>query len=216
MKHRGDSVTALKAETDQTRCRYQRLSWIYDGLDWAFELKYRAWRADLWQSVEGKRVLEAGIGTGKNIPYFGLDHEVTGIDLTPGMLRLAARRARKHDSTVSLQLGDVQHLEFPNDSFDAAVATFVFCSVPDPVKGLSELRRVFKPGGTVYLLEHMRSPHETVGKIMDFLNPVTACLMGVHINRQTIENVEASGLKITSAHDIWAGGIYKRLTARVP
>jgi len=51
---------------------------------------------------------------------------------------------------------------------------------------------------------------------MDFLNPVTACLMGVHINRQTIENVEASGLKITSAHDIWAGGIYKRLTARVP
>jgi phosphatidylethanolamine/phosphatidyl-N-methylethanolamine N-methyltransferase len=110
----------------------------------------------------------------------------------------------------------VQHLGFANDSFDAAVATFVFCSVPDPVKGLSELRRVVKPGGTVYLLEHMRSPHETVGKIMDFLNPVTACLMGVHINRQTIENVEASGLKITSAHGIWAGGIYKRLTARVP
>ena len=120
MKHRGDNVTALKAETDQTRRRYQRLSWIYDGLDAAFELKYRAWRADLWQSVEGKRVLEAGIGTGKNIPYFGLDHEVP------------------------------------------------------------------------------------------------ACLMGVHINRQTIENVAASGLEITSANEIWAGGIYKRLTARVP
>lgn len=134
---------------------------------------------------------------------------MTAIDLTPGMLERAKARAAELNAAVALQLGDVQALGFPDEKFDDVVATFVFCSVPDPVSGFDEIARVLKPNGRVYLLEHVRPPNPVLGTLMDLLNPVTVRLMGPHINRRTVQNVQQSRLHLERIEDLGAGGIFK-------
>lgn len=204
--------------TEATRRRYQRISSIYDVMEGMAEERYRPWRQKLWSLVPGLHVLEAGIGTGKNIPYYPSGVSITAIDLTPGMLQRAQDRIGNMNlqSKVELCLGDVQQLDFPEAVFDSAVATFVFCSVPDPVLGLRELRRVVKPGGRILLLEHMRSPNPILGTIMDFLNPLVVRLMGANINRKTVENVHKAGLEIEQVEDLGMRGIFKLIVAGVP
>jgi ubiquinone/menaquinone biosynthesis C-methylase UbiE len=143
--------------TSTTIKRYQRLAPMYDWMEAFPERRYLPWRTHLWSLVKGPRVLEVGVGTGKNVEFYPPGLDTTGIDLTPGMLERARKRADSLSNPVNLRLGDVQCLDFPGDSFDTVVATFVFCSVPDPVQGLNEVRRVVKPGGQVLLLEHTRS-----------------------------------------------------------
>lgn len=120
------------------------------------ELLARRWRRQLWCSVPAGRVLEIGVGTGKNVPSSPAGADVVAIDFSQRMLERAGRRARRLGAGVELSLMDAQALAFRDAAFDAAVATFVFCSVPDPVLGLAQARRGLKPGGRLYLLGHVR------------------------------------------------------------
>lgn len=199
--------------TARTRARYQRIAPYYDYMESLAERRYRPWRRRLWSLVQGPQVLEIGVGTGKNLPYYQPGLSITAIDLTPGMLERARRRAVVPGVNVTLQLGDAQQLDFPDDTFDEVVATFVFCSVPDPVRGLCEAARVLKPGGRLLLLEHMRAAAPVLGVLMDLLNPLVVRIMGANINRRTVENVRLSRLKVEEANDLGLGGIFKLIVA---
>jgi ubiquinone/menaquinone biosynthesis C-methylase UbiE len=112
------------------------------------------------------------------------------------MLEKARSRANKLNLKVDLQEMDAQHLNFEDDSFDTIFATFVFCSVPDPVEGLLELKRVCKPEGRLLLLEHMRPENFVLGLIFDVLNPMIVRMMGANINRRTTDNIRQAGWQI--------------------
>ena len=188
----------MERETELTKKRYNRTSWFYDIMD-------RMIKPELRQKVLGQvtgKVLEVGVGTGKNLAFYPTSClDVTGIDLSPGMLDKAKARVKDTNVPVRLLEMDAQHMTFPDDSFDTVVATCVFCSVPDPVKGLQEIRRVCKPGGQVLLLEHVRSNNPLLGKLMDIIDPLTVRMMGPHINRRTVENVTTAGLHINSVEN---------------
>ncbi len=202
-------------QTALARARYNRVAPVYDLMNLCGEFVYRRWREWLWQQAPNHgRILEVGVGTGRNIPYHPRDTQVIGIDLSPKMLAQAQRRKQKLKARTELALGDAQALDLPDASVDAAFATFVFCSVPDPVLGLRELRRVVCPGGWVYLLEHMRSANEFLGRLMDLINPLVVATMGFNINRRTLENIEKAGLEVEQMRNVGLGGIFKIIVAR--
>ncbi|MDA8221762.1 class I SAM-dependent methyltransferase [Desulfosporosinus sp.] len=187
----------MDRETFLTRKRYNRTSKFYDWMD-------RMISSDLREKTLSQatgKVLEVGVGTGKNLEYYPLDCNIIGVDLSPGMLNRAKERAKLLKHPVKLLEMDAQNLNFQNDTFDTVVATCVFCSVPDPIRGLKEIKRVCRPQGKVILLEHVRSDNLVFGKIMDILDPLTVRMMGPHINRRTIENIDKAGLRIKSVED---------------
>jgi ubiquinone/menaquinone biosynthesis C-methylase UbiE len=203
----------LKA-TALTRARYQRLSTVYDLMEGLSEKRYFPWHKQLWELVKGTEILEVGVGTGKNMPFYPSGVKMTAIDLTPGMLERAHMRAAALRLHIALKIGDVQALEFPDSTFDAVVATCVFCSVPNPVLGFTELGRVLKPNGKIYLLEHMRIQTEPFGKLMDAINPLIVRMMGANINRRTLDNIHKAGLKIETVQDLAMGGMFKMIVAQ--
>jgi ubiquinone/menaquinone biosynthesis C-methylase UbiE len=191
---------------------YDRIAPVYDLLERPMDLMVGKWRRRMLATASGV-TLEVGVGTGRNLEAYPPGVELTGIDVSAKMVERARVQARRRHVEVDLQVADVQHLPFEDDSFDTVVATCVFCSVADPVAGLSELARVVRPDGRVLLLEHVRPRNPLLGWLADRLSPLVRRLFGPEINRRTEDNIARAGLEIGEQR---ARGVWREFVAHAP
>jgi len=171
----------------------EQIAWFYDAFMTLVEgTGFKRWRAWLVRGVRG-RVLEVGCGTGRNLPLYEPGSGVVALEPDRQMLRAARKRA-PHTTFV---LGDAENLPFRGDAFDTVVSALVFCTVPDPLRGLAEVRRVLQPDGELRMIEHVRSDSPFVARLQDLGQPAwTFIAGGCHPNRNTEANVEAAGFRI--------------------
>lgn len=189
---------------------YDRVSGIYDLYTGPMEaMGGREARQRLFSHARG-RVLELGIGTGASLGGYPTEVDLTGIDISPRMLERARRRAAALGRPVALEVADIEHLPYPDASFDTVTASCVFCSVADPVQGLSEARRVTRSDGQVLLYEHVRPRNRLLGRLADLVSPLTRRTFGPELNRRTENNAEHAGLVLT---DVQRRGIWRAIVA---
>lgn len=183
--------------------RYERVASLYDLLTARASWFSSRWRRRAWEEASGE-ILEVGVGTGKNIPFYPPGCGVTAIDLSANMLERAQERAERLGREVHLKEMDMTRLTFDDDSFDTVVATFVLSALPEPVEGLSELRRVLRPGGSLVLVEYAppRSRIEAWTKdVVDFL----AYYFFGPLRLVGAEHVQQAGLDVVNEEYFWPG-----------
>lgn len=206
--------------TDGTAGGTERLRRFYDK----FAADYDVWMRhyDRWMLGDGRKrlcaraqgqTLEIAVGTGLNLPFYPSGVRLTGIDLSPAMLAIAAGRARELGREVELRLGDAHALDFPDNRFDTVVATLILSSVPDERCAAAEVWRVLKPGGRLLLLDHVRSPIAPVRWAERLLNPVMVRFARNHVLRDPLDYLGPSGFTIEHcARSKW--GVVEEVVAR--
>lgn len=195
--------------------RYERIAPLYDLLDLPFEhRRYRTLRPLLFRDLGG-RLLDAGIGTGRNCAYYPPGADVLGVDTSPAMLARARRRCPAVAEAGHLFQMDVTALQFPVGSFDAAVASFLFCVLPDDQQApaLGELGRVVKPGGLIRLLEYVRPQGKLRRAVSRVWQPWIAWAYGASFDRQTEQHAATAGLEIVESGYV-VDDLLKLLTLR--
>ena len=155
-------------------------------------LSFAGWRWELLGYVQG-RTLEIGCGRGFNFAHYPAGVTLTAFDVDAARLRQAARRR----VPVRLVQASAEQLPWPAQTFDSVVGTLVFCTIPDAPQALAEARRVLRPGGRLYLVEHVRSHHAWLGAAQDRLAPAWHwAANGCHLNRDTETAVRAAGFEL--------------------
>ncbi len=185
----------------------------YDRGLWLLEVSsLRKLRQQMLKEVDGV-VLEIGMGTGANLPFYNGVAFVAGIDLRPS--HLAGAVAREGSSPLGISCANAHDLPFANGRFDNVVSTLVFCSIPEPETALAEIKRVLKPNGRFYLLEHVRGQNPVSRRLTDWLHPAWFALQHeCHLNRETAVTLQKAGftLEETSTHGF---GVLQMMVAKV-
>ena len=194
---------------------YDRIARFYDIIDLPFEqVRYKPLRRVLFDGLDGA-LLDAGVGNGRNFPFYPRTSRVTGIDLSPAMLERARRRKEKLGTSVSLHEMNVMALDFADDRFDSIVSTFLFCvlDAEHQQPALEELRRVCRPGGTIRILEYSLSEIPLRRLIMKLWAPWVRFAYGAAFDRHTEQYLEAAGLDLVESKFLYKD-IIKLLTLR--
>jgi ubiquinone/menaquinone biosynthesis C-methylase UbiE len=164
-------------------------------------------RRTLIPEAEG-RVLEIGIGSGLNLPFYGPGvREVIGVD--PSLELQAYARERAKDRPFPVQFIGLSGEQIPLDdaSVDMAVSTWTMCTIPDALRALEEVRRVLKPGGRLLFVEHGRAPEPGVARWQDRLNgPWGKIGGGCHLNRRIDALVTGAGFRIDRMETLYLKG----------
>ncbi|MEK7814705.1 MAG: class I SAM-dependent methyltransferase [Chloroflexota bacterium] len=183
--------------------RDRALAALYDRMTAPAE---RRWLGEARRHLLGGlagRVLEIGAGTGANFRYYPPHVQVTAIEPSSHFLRRAKLKLAEAQATIELRQADAQALPFGDDAFDAAVATLVFCTVPDPLRALAEVRRVTVAGAPLLLIEHVRA--RTAGRrlMQNVWNPCQKILAGgCQVNRDTEATVRAAGFRVEEVEEL--------------
>ncbi len=199
-----DSLTLTDKSPGKKDCASRAAFWdrfaaVYDVFLWGSERRQRDAKRQAF-SHAGGRVLFVGAGTGTDLLLMPPDIDLFAVDISKKMLEKAKKRAQAHGGTVHLIQADIEHSPFPVSSFDSIVTSCVFCSVPDPVKGLKEVRRILKPGGKLIMFEHVLSRNPLLASMLKVMNYFSA---GPDMTRDTVGNVLRAGLAPVTHKNIY-------------
>ncbi len=173
---------------------------LYDRLAAGYDRKEQG-RFSRWVTGQGREraaryarghLVEIGIGTGLSLPYYSRDAQVTGIDLSPRMLEIAAQRMRDLSREGELREMDAQGLDFQDSQFDSVAFNFCLCTIPDPARAVREAVRVAKAGAPMTFLEHVRSDRVLVALLQDAFDPLTRRLAKDRLNLRTEDLVRSA------------------------
>jgi ubiquinone/menaquinone biosynthesis C-methylase UbiE len=193
----------ISHENQLLQRKYSVTSLFYDLLDYPWERQYRRWRPGLLKDVRGA-VVEVGVGTGRNLQYYHPSVEVTGVDLSRGMLRIAKRRSKSAECKFQPILEDATSMAtIPPDRFDWLIATYLCCVMPDRLQPLAirQFERVLKPGAHFRLLEIVYSKDPKLRRRQERISPLANFVYGARFDRNTLAYVERSSiLDITNTY----------------
>ncbi len=197
----------------KVRSRYDRYSRFYDFFEAIPEyFGFSKFRKELFEGVKG-RVLEVGVGTGKNLKYYPAGCEVFAVDFSVKMLKKAKKRVQERGGTYLLGM-DGQNLGFKPNSFNFIITSFVLCSIPNPIAALNEMSRIIRLDGEIRMLEHVRSKDPLIALIEEIHNPLTVYFFGFNVNRDTVNNIRMSGLEILEERNLAFKDVFKLIIAK--
>jgi ubiquinone/menaquinone biosynthesis C-methylase UbiE len=203
---------SAKARTGESPAARQKRVWdssapSYDKQIAFFEkIQFGGGREWLGERAHG-RVLEVGIGTGRNLPYYPPGAAITGIELSPAMLAIARERAAGLGREADLREGDAERLPVGDAAFDTVVCALSLCTIPDPAAAIGEMKRVLVPGGRLLLLDHIGSTWPPVYAAQWLLERITIRAAGEHFTRRQLPLVQAAGFRIVETERLKAGTV---------
>lgn len=181
--------------------KWDKAATLFDFMNSGIELRYGEYKREWFSQAVGRTLLVA-VGTGLDLQYFPQGSNVLGIDISWKMLERAKEKTENSMLNIKLVRTDAQMLGFTDNMFDTVATSCTFCSVPDPVKGLREIRRVLKPGGKLLMFEHVRSDIFWMGPMMDLMTYVSR-MFGPDLNRRTGENIIKAGFKLVREINVY-------------
>jgi ubiquinone/menaquinone biosynthesis C-methylase UbiE len=179
------------------------------ALDWACGLPMVGRQRQKVVPLAQGRVLEVGIGTGLNMPYYDKARvqQITGLDPALELHPRARQRIAAAGLPVELVGLSAEQIPRPDASFDTVLVTYTLCSIPDPLAALREMRRVLAPGGTLLFCEHGRAPDAAVAHWQDRLQPLWGKFAGgCHLNRDIPALLDAAGFACPALHTRYLSG----------
>ncbi|MBI4518075.1 MAG: class I SAM-dependent methyltransferase [Deltaproteobacteria bacterium] len=193
--------------------KWNRLSRMYDMTGWADDRRFATAKRRLFAGMRGDCLMVAA-GTGNDFKFFPPGHTITAIDISPGMVERARRKAATYDGSLEVRLMNVHTLEFADARFDTVVTACTFCSVPEPLRGLRELYRCLKPGGRLLMFEHVRSRVGPIAILQDLMTAITR-RFGPEMNRETVSNALRAGFELVREENVYLD-VVKAIEARRP
>ena len=196
-------TNSINEDCRSLQAKYDITGRFYDILDFPWERQYKRWRPGLLKDVRGK-VLEAGVGTGRNLKYYHPGVKLTAVDLSKVMLKRAKKRAESAVCEINLCQEDATLMEsIPSNHFDWLVSTFLCCVMPDELqpKAIKQFERVLKPGGRFCLLEMKYPQDPKLRKLFELFSPFVEKVYGARFDRNTLNYIqESSKLKISKTY----------------
>ncbi|MBR3121026.1 class I SAM-dependent methyltransferase [Oceanobacillus profundus] len=164
-------------------------------------------RERIFQDVEGK-VLEVGIGSGLNFPFYNKDVELTGVDFSGEMMKVAQLAAKEFPFKATFIKEDVESVKFNESIFDTIVSSTTLCAYQNPVIVLNNFQKWCKPGGKILMMEHGISTNKPLSWLQKSLDPLALKFVGCHQDRNISEIVKKSSLQLIKEERYMAGCLY--------